>query len=279
MNVAEYSAPQSLDEALAILSRDPAARALAGGNSLLVEPSRTRNPGVKLVDLQRISGLVGVQADGGGLRIGAMVPLATAAGAASAYPALVEAIATIGDAQVRNRATIGGNLAEGDPGVDLPAVLMALGAQVQLQGAGGSRTIGVDELFASGLGTGELIIAVLLPAPAARSGAAYEKFKHPATLYAICGVAASVTLAGDGTISSATVALTGAVERPTRLSGVEAALAGKSPDVATFAAAAGQIGSSLQFRGDHFASAEYRRHLTGVLTQRALTRAAQRARQ
>src|SRR5207248_283044 len=127
-------------------------------------------------------------------RIGAMTTLAAVAAAAGdRYPALTEAIQSIGDAQVRNRATIGGNLAERDPGNDLPPVMTILGAQVQVQGAGGSRVISPDDLTYGGWRRGELITGVVLPAPAARTGSAYEKIKHPATLYAICGVAASVT--------------------------------------------------------------------------------------
>ncbi len=279
MRIAEYVSARSLDEAIAILAADGSARALAGGNSLLVEPSRGRLQNAKLVDLGRIAGLAGIQSEDGGLRIGAMTPLAAIAAdkaVAQQYPALAEAVNLIGDAQVRNRATLGGNLAEGEPGADLPAVMIALGAQVHVQGSKGSRAVSAEEVAAGALAQGELITGVSLPRPAPRTGAAYEKFKHPATLYAICGVAASVTLGANG-VDRCVVAVVGATEAPTRLRGVEAALQGKGSGPSEVAAAAKQSGEGASFRGDHFASPEYRRHLTGVLAQRALAKAIERA--
>jgi carbon-monoxide dehydrogenase medium subunit len=276
MIVGDYVAPQTLEEACALIAAGDA-RALAGGNSLLVEPNRRQLVGVKLVDLRRVAGLAGITEQDGGLRIGAMATLAAVAVAAGdRYPALTDAIEQIGDPQVRNRATIGGNLAERDPGNDLPPVITVLDAQVQVQGPSGSRMIVPDDLTYGGWRRGELITGIVLPAPPPRTGSAYEKFKHPATLYAICGVAASVTLGADGTVSACTVAVAGAAGGPTKLSAIPRALEGKRVDDASLAAAVERIGE-LRWIGDHFASAEYRRHLTRVLVPRALARAATRA--
>lgn len=280
-----YTAPASLEEALTLLSGTAGARALAGGHSLLLEPGRSRVIPSALIDLRKIQGLNGVQtlADNS-LQIGAMTTLATIGVNAlvrERYPALAEAIATVGDAQVRNRATIGGNLVDNDPAADLPAVALALNAQLALAGPAGTRTTGMEEWitgpFQTSLAASELLTAIILPAPAPRSGSAYEKFEHPASLYAIAGVAASITLGDDGRISACQVALTGAATHAQRLHAVEAALIGQQPEAATLAAAAAQADTGLTFNGDRFASAEYREHLTRVLTQRALTRALERA--
>lgn len=284
MRVSNYIAPNSLEEAIRLLSENKAAQALAGGNSLLIEPSRSLMSNAILIDLRRIPALAGLRSQADSLWIGAMTPLFTIAGDATIqerYAALAEAARSVGDAQVRNRATIGGNLAEGDPGADLPAALLALGAQVHVQGAQGSRVLAVDDLlvgpFKTALKQGELITAITVPIPVAQTGSAYEKFKHPATLFAICGVAASVTLANDGSVSSCRAALTGAAESVARLSAVEAALNGRQPDAQTLAAAADLAGEKLRFRGDHFASADYRYYLAKVLTQRVISRAVERA--
>jgi aerobic carbon-monoxide dehydrogenase medium subunit len=276
MIVGDYAAPQTIEEACALIAAGDA-RPLAGGNALLLEPSRRQLAGTKLVDLRRIAGLSSITDQDGGLRIGAMATLAAlAAAAGDRYPALTEAIQSIGDAQVRNRATVGGNLAERDPGNDLPPVVTVLDAQVQVQGPSGSRVISPDDLTYGGWRKGELITGVILPAPAARTGSAYEKIKHPATLYALCAAAASVTLNADGTVSGCSVAVAGAADAPTKLSAIGRALEGKRVDDATLEAAADRIGE-LRWRGDHFASAEYRRHLTRVLVQRVLAKAAARA--
>jgi len=284
MKLAGYHAPQNLNEAITLLADNAVARPLAGGNSLLVEPSRSRIGDAELVDLRRIAELSGIQSRDGGVWIGATTPLVRIADDATVqvrFLALAEAVRSIGDAQVRNRATVGGNLADQDPEADLPAAVLALAAQIEVRGPGGSRTIAADDLNGgparTSLARGELITGVLLPAPAARSGSAYEKIKHPATLYAICGVAASVTLTASGSVSSCRVAVTGATESATRLPAVEAALVGQRPDPDALGAALGQDAQSLIFRGDRFASAEYRRHLTRVLVQRAVTRAVERA--
>jgi carbon-monoxide dehydrogenase medium subunit len=283
MSSFEYAAPRSLDEAISLLTKNANARALAGGHRLLVEPERSRLPGHLLVDLGKIPGLAGIMPDGGGLNIGSMTTLAALAsddGVRKSYPALAEAARVTEDAQQRNRATLGGSLALADPEADLPAPVLALEARINIAGARGSRTLAADELitaaYRTALAPGEVIESIALPRLGERTGSAYERFKHPATLRAICGVAASVTLSDAGAITAARVALTGAADRPARLRQVEQALEGRQPADALIAAAQ-LAGSGLTFRADHFASAEYRRHLARVITERALRRAIERA--
>jgi carbon-monoxide dehydrogenase medium subunit len=210
-----------------------------------------------------------------------MTTLASLAGSDAvkiACPALAEAAGSIGDRQMRNRATLGGTLASTDPEAVLPALAMALQAVVHVTGPTGSRSVAADEAPPRrGLGPGEVITEVTIPAAAKKSGVAYEAFQNPATLSAACGVAASVTLGGDGTISACRVALTGATARPERLSGVEQLLTGKKPEAGTVSAAAARAADGLTLVGDVIASAEYRAHLARVLAARAITQAARRA--
>lgn len=284
MKVAQYTAPSSLADALAALAEGTDARPLAGGSSLLVEPSRATLDGARLVDLAKIPELTGIRSVDDGLWIGAMTTLAEIADNKAVdeqHPALAEATRSVGDAQVRNRGTLGGNLADPDPGTDLPAAILALGAKIAVEGRDGKRDIGDADVGAgtlrSVLKPGELIVGVTLP-EAKGAGSAYEKFKHPATLYAVCGVAARVTLGADGAVAACAVAVTGATVAPTRLRGVEGALRGKQPDAAAIQAAAALASEAVGFTGDRFASVEYRKHLTSVLARRALARAVERAR-
>ena len=280
-----YAAPQNLSEAVTLLAQNPGARVLAGGHRLLVEPQRSQLAGSLLVDLRKIAGLSGIQAQpDGGLQIGAMTTLAEIAGSQSvrnSAAALGEAARATEDAQIRNRATLGGSLALADPEAEVAAPLIALAAQLQIAGPQGSRSMAAEDLitgpFQTALRDGEVITGFTVPAAADQSGTAYERFKHPATLRAICGVAVSVMLSAGGAISACRVAVSGATDQPARLLAVENALVNKKPTAEALSSAAASIGEGLTFRGDHFASAEYRRHLTRVLTGRALRRAADRA--
>lgn len=277
-----YAAPRSVDEAVALLAKNPGARVLAGGHNLLVEPGRRALAGALLVDLGRIDALAGIRPQKDGrLEIGAMTTLAAIAASdaiRAAYPAFAEAARSMGDAQMRNRATLGGSLASSDPEAALPALALALDATIQVTGPRGARTVGAaDAPPRMPLGSGEVITAVALPAPAPRSGVAYVSCANAATLHALCGIAASVTLAQDGTVSACRVAVTGATERPERLAGVEQALAGRAMSAEALAAAANAAGTGQAFRGDLFASADYRAHLARVLTGRALKQAIERA--
>ena len=277
-----YAAPRSVEEAVTLLAKNTGARVLAGGHSLLVEPGRSSVGDALLVDLGRIDGLGGISRENdGSLRTGAMTTLATLAASdvvVAAYPVLAEAARACGDAQLRNRATLGGSLASADPEAALPALALALDARVELTGPAGPRTLPVAEWLDRGPGAaGEVITAVLWPAAVPRSGVAYVMVRNPATLHALCGVAASVRLAEDRTVSACRAAVTGATARPQRMPVVEQALDGRPVENDTLSTAAAAAGSGLVMRGDLFASADYRAHLTRVLTRRALQQALEQA--
>jgi len=281
MNVRGYAAPSSLDEAIALLAGNPGARVLAGGLGLLVEPNSREKKAPLLVDLRKVYGLTGIdEQPDGRLKIGAMTTLAQIAASPLvrlACPALGEAARAMGDAQLRNRATLGGHLASVDPDADLAAVVLALDADVEIIGPRGPRTVLADQLAVGPSQTiiqpDEVLASMSVPARVARSAIAYERSRHPATLYAICGVSANVRLGRTGRVAACLVAVTGAPEFPVRLRSVEKILLKTPGDAETVAAASAVAGAGLTFRDDLFASAEYRRHLTRVLTERALNRA------
>jgi len=278
----EYAAPATLNEAVALLAKDPDAKALAGGHSLLpVMKLRLASPSV-LVDLRNVAELRGVSANGGGWRIGAMTTHAQIAGNANlkGYQALIDATSIIGDVQVRNRGTIGGSLAHADPAADLPAVVVALNATLNVVGPNGARSIAIDGFFegmmATTLGEGEVITSVDLPALAAGTVSAYAKFANPASGYAMVGVAAQATLSG-GVARNVRAVLTGATDHATRLTQVESALEGQALTAASIAAACAQAGTGLDLMGDIHASAEYRRAMVDVYARRALAKVLERA--
>jgi carbon-monoxide dehydrogenase medium subunit len=277
MTSAGYAAPLSLSEAVALLSANPSARVLAGGSGLLVGPSRAQITSAMLVDLRKIPGLASIESSKGGLKIGAMTTLRTLAAnetVRKGFPSLVEAVVLTGDAQTRNRATVGGSLAGSTSGdTDLAALLIALGASVDVTGPAGARSVPVEELVASSRGRDEVITAITIPAMAARSAVAYETQRHPATLTPLVGVAVSVTLGGNGSIGAARIGLVGATAKAVRLSSVEQALAGQAPTEAAVKGVAAAAGEGLPVRGDLFGSATYRSHLVRVLTARAVSRA------
>jgi carbon-monoxide dehydrogenase medium subunit len=285
MSHSAYAAPGKLEEIVGLLASNPGSHLLAGGQSLLVEPRRSQIAGSLLVDLRKVVGLSGIQSrDGGGLRIGAMTTVGTIAASSlvrEACPVLADAADVVGDAQVRNRATIGGALAEADPGSDLAPVLLVLGAVFDITGPGASRSVEAAKFFTgpsrTALSAAEVITGITIPAAAPSTGAAYEKMKDPATLYALCGVAASVTLSAQGLVARCRVAATGSTEYPMPLQAVEKALMGARPGQDALSAAASRAAEHGVFRGTFYASSEYRAHLTQVLTTRALKRALERA--
>ena len=199
--------------------------------------------------------------------------------AAELVPALTEAVALIGDIQVRNRGTLGGSLAHADPAADAPAVAMALDARLEVIGPNGARSIPVDEFFTDMLSTSldpnEIITSISFPAPGAGSSSAYVKFPNPASRYAIVGAAASVTFSG-GVISACRIAVTGAGPKVERQAAVEAALIGG--DGSNAAEAAGHAGEGMDMMGDIHASEDYRRAMTKVYVRRAVQAAVARAR-
>jgi carbon-monoxide dehydrogenase medium subunit len=280
-----YVAPRTLEDAVALLARTPGGRVLAGGHRLLVEPTRSQLGPAVLVDLGKIESLAGIERRGdGSLKIGAMTTLGTLTTSdaiRNIWPALSDSARAGADAQTRNRATIGGSVAGGDPEADVPPVLLALDATIEVTGSSGTRSLALKDLYTvtgqTSLRSDDVITAVVVPPRGDRSAAAYERFGHPATLGAICGVAALVTVGGNGAITDARVALAGAVNRTVVVAAAGKALAGQQPTGAVLDSAAATTKDAGTFFDDHFASAEYRRHLAHVLTVRALKRAVKEA--
>jgi carbon-monoxide dehydrogenase medium subunit len=278
----DYYRAGSVAEAISLLQQHSGAKLLAGGHSLIpVMNMRLADPGM-LIDIGRVSELKGISVQGGSVRIGALTPHAMIAASADVPKALSEAAGMIGDPQVRNRGTIGGNIAHADPASDLPTVLTALGANIHVTGPNGNRTIAADDfftgLFATALDDSEIVTAIEVAKSGAGSGSAYAKLFNPASRYAMVGAAAIVTVSG-GTCTAAGVAVGGLVPSATRAKSVEAALVGKSLDEATIAAAAEAVRNDLgdDVIGDIHASADYRKAMAPVYLKRALTAAAQRA--
>ena len=272
----EYVAPQSLDEALAALREGGEdAKLLAGGHSLLPLMKLRLAAPTLLVDLRRVPGLTGIDRSDGSLRIGAMTrhhDVATGdLGLAS------QAAATIADQQVRNRGTIGGTLAHGDPASDLPAVLLALEGSVVVRGDGGEREIAADDLFQDYLTTavadGEIVTEVRLPSDAGW-GAGYEKFNRRVEDWAMVAVCAVVRKAPDGSCADVRIGLTNMGSTPLRATASEEALRGGALDAGAIAAAAEHADAGTDPPADLNASADYKRHLARVLCRRALEEAA-----
>ena len=276
----DYHRPGSVQDVVQILKDDPEAKIIAGGHSLLPAMKlRLAEPGA-LVDLDGISELKQLSVNGGAT-IGAMVTYDDVINnneIKSKYPVLHEAAAWVGDIQVRNRGTIGGSAAHADPAADTSAALLALGAEFVAAGANGERTISASDffvdIFTTALEPEEVLTKIKLAAPEGNVVSAYEKFPHPASGYPVCGIAVVVTRDGSGNVSSAKIAATGSVYVVTRLTGAEDALTGTSGDSAAVEAAAAKAAEGVsEFAGDHYASAEYREHLTKVFVKRALNRA------
>ncbi len=281
----DYHTATSVDEAIALLQQyGDEAKVLAGGHSLLpTMKMRLAQPG-HLVDIGRISGLSYIREDSGAIAVGAMTRYSTImrSDVVGKYFALLpEGTALIGDQQIRNRGTIGGSVAHSDPAADMPGMVLALKADIVVQGPGGKRTIRADDffldLFATALKPGEIVTEIRFAIPPARTGSAYTKLANKASHYAVVGCAAVVSLGGDGTCSSASVVITGASVKPTRASAVEAALVGKKLDEATVAAAASHAADGLELVEDIHGSKAYRAQMATVMAKRAILKAAERA--
>lgn len=281
----DYARPATLAEAMALLEeRGEDAKLLAGGHSLLpVLKARLARPDL-LIDISRVEGLSGISESEGGLRVGALATHAEIERSAlvrEKCPALAEAAGAIGDMQVRNRGALGGSLAHADPAADYPAAMLAAGAEVLAAGAEGERAIGIDAFFTgayeTALAPGEILTAVRLPAPPARSGGAYLKAAQQASGFAVCGAAAQIALDEGGAIASIRVGVTGVAAPAYRAAGVESALAGTAPDAEEIRAAAKKAGEGVEPLDDFYASADFRRHLAGVYAARAVSKALERA--
>jgi carbon-monoxide dehydrogenase medium subunit len=282
----DYYRAKSVAEAAALLRKHKNSKLLAGGHSLLPAMRlRLANPAA-LIDIGGIRALSGIKAKGKSLEIGAMTTHAEVAASdavRSVCPILAEAAAGIGDAQVRNRGTIGGSLAHADPGADYPTVILALGAALTAVGQKGKREIAAEkfflDLFTTGLKPGELLTAIRVPGYGAGTGGCYLKHRHPASSFAVVGVAAIVEVE-DGKCGRVRLAVGGATAQPVRALEAENGLTGQRPDASSLAAAAAKVAEAIDDpMGDLYASGEYRTHLATVLAKRALTTAVARARE
>jgi len=281
----DYHRAKSLSDAQRLLAANPGAKLLAGGHSLIpLMKLRLATPSA-VVDIGRIPELRGISKSGDTIRIGSLTTHAEIAASGDVQKsagALAEAAGLVGDPAVRSRGTIGGNIAHADPASDLPTVLVALNAQIVAVGPKGERTMAADGFFtgimSTALAEDEVVTAIVVPASAKGQGSAYVKFSHPASRYAVIGVAASVTMSKNE-CSAARVALGGLLPHASRARAVEKALTGKSLDAAAIAAAAAQVASDLgnEVTGDIFASAEYRAAVAPVYVKRAIAAAAARA--
>jgi carbon-monoxide dehydrogenase medium subunit len=281
----DYHAPTTLDEALACLREHGAeAKLLAGGQSLVAAMNLgLARPGV-VVDLNGVAGLDGVHEDGAWLRVGALVrqqALAASQQVRRACPLLAEAAALIGNARVRSRGTLGGSLAHADPASELPAVAVALGAELRVAGLRGTRAVAAGDFVLGPLTTAlaedELLVEVCLPARPPRSGWAFEEVARRPGDFAVVGVAAMVTLAADGRCMDARLAFAGVGAVPVRAVTAEAGVRGGQLTAALVEDAARMAADKLDVAGDALISADYRRHLARVLAARALQRAVERA--
>ncbi len=282
----EYYRATSVQEAVSLLQQHgDNARLLAGGHSLVpLMKLRLAQPQV-LVDIGRIPDLRGIRRTDGSITIGALTThrmVETSDVLKADCPIMPEAAALIGDPQVRNKGTIGGSLAHADPAADMPAVVLALDAELVAQGAGGSRPIKAGDFFVDMLTTalrpGEMLTEVRVPVLSRGTGSAYSKFPHPASRYAVVGVAAVVGVDGSGKCTTVRVAVTGATPKAVRLHTTEQALYNQPlTDRAIVDACAG-VPDGLDLIGDIFASADYRGHLVQHYAVQALSAAAARAR-
>jgi carbon-monoxide dehydrogenase medium subunit len=278
----DYAAPATLADALNLLA-NPAAKVLAGGQSLIPMMRLRLAAPETLVDLRAVPGLSGISQQGRTLRIGAMTThyeVESSPLVRKACPLLAETAGYIGDVQVRNCGTIGGSLAHADPAADYPAALQALEASVTIASAGGERTVSIADFlvdtFTTALEPGELVVEVGIPAQAEGEGSSYKKCVQPASGFAIVGVAARV-VKKDGEIAFARVALTGLSGKSFRATGVEKLLEGTRGDATSIGRASAGVADGVDANSDIHASAAYRQHLARVYAARAIAEAVARA--
>jgi carbon-monoxide dehydrogenase medium subunit len=279
----DYHRATTVDEALQLLGQHSDAKLLAGGHSLIpMLKLRLAIPSA-LIDIGRVPELKGIQNQAEALRIGSLTTHAEVAASELVQThcrVLAEAAAKIGDPQVRNKGTVGGNIAHADPASDLPAVLVATGATVHLRGPGGERQVPAADFFLDLLMTdlqaGEILTAVSVPKLSPASGSAYLKHEHPASGYAVCGAAAVVAIEA-GRVTCATLAFNGIAAKAVNATESAEGLVGTAGDDAEIDAAVDALTVDDPL-GDVHASGEYRVHLAKVYGKRALKLARDRAR-
>jgi carbon-monoxide dehydrogenase medium subunit len=281
----EYLRPKTLPEAIAFLQQyGDDAKILSGGMSLIpMMKFRLARPGY-LIDINRISGLSYIREEGGYLKIGGLTREAELESSAlihSKYPIILDTARVIADPQVRNMATLAGNLAHGDPANDHPATMLALGAQVVAIGPQGERVLPIESffvtLFTTALQHDEIVSEIRIPVPPPRSGGAYLKLERKVGDFATAGVAAQVTVDSAGICQKAGIGLTNVGATPVKASKAEESLRGKKLDDVNIAQAAQLAAGEAEPSSDLRGPAEYKRGLVKELTRRALARAYERA--
>jgi aerobic carbon-monoxide dehydrogenase medium subunit len=279
----DYHRPESLEQALELLGGDGGgdAKPLAGGQSLLPAMKLRLAAPSALVDLGRVPDLDSISRSPEGLVVGARAThgaIASSDVVRAACPVLAETAAMVGDVQVRNVGTIGGSLAHADPAADYPTVVKALEGTISVAARGGTREIAAEDffvdVFTTALGPGELITSVRVPETP--TGAVYLKHRHPASRFAVVGVAAVVALEG-GSCTRARLVVGGVTGAPVTVVAAGEALVGSAPSEDTIGAAAGKVREVISSPlGDTYASGEYRLHLAEVMARRALREAFER---
>ena len=281
----DYHRPATLPEAIALLQQHgEEAKVLSGGQSLLPLLKLRLGTAGHLVDIGRIPGLEYIKEEDGFLKIGGRTresELERSAIVQSKYPILHDTALVIADPLVRNRATVGGNLAHADPANDHPATMLALGAAVIATGASGERTIPIEQfftaLFTTALTPGEILTEIRIPIPPPRSGGAYVKLERKVGDFATAAAAVQVTLGAGGEIARAGIGLTAAGPVPIKAKDAEQFLVGRKPDAATIAEAARLAAAATDPSADRRGAVAYKREMARVLTARALNKAIERA--
>ena len=280
----DYVRANTLDEALGLLAQNEDAKILAGGHSLIPAMKlRLAQPSL-LVDISRIKDLTYIREEDGQIRIGAMTThyqIEASDLLKSICPLLPECASHIGDLQVRNKGTIGGSVAHADPAGDWPAAVIALNAEMVATSKNGDRTIKADDFFVdmltSALEPGEILREIRINKTNGRTGHAYVKMPHPASGFAVVGVAANLSFNGESECKSASIGITGVSSKAYRATGVESALTGAAVNDGTILSAASHATDGVDINGDLFASDDYRKHLAAVYVRRAVAAAIERA--
>ena len=281
----EYLTPSNISDAVALLQKHgDEAKILAGGHSLIPAMRlRLAEPGY-LIDISGIGGLDYIQEESGQLRIGAMTceaALEESEIVRSQYPLLLDTAKMIADPSVRNMATVGGNLAHGDPANDHPATMLALRASVIAEGPNGTREIKIDnffpDFFTTALSEDEILTEIRIPSPPSASGGAYLKIERKVGDYAAAAVACQLNIDSSGSIENIGLGLTNVGSTPIRASSAEELLKGKKPDENMLAEAGRLAAADSEPMEDLRGSAEYKRALVNELTQRAIKLSLQRA--
>ena len=281
----EYLNPSQISEAIAMLQKHgEEAKILAGGHSLIPAMRLRLSEPNYLIDINGIEGLDYIREDGGQIRIGALTretELEESEVIQEKYPLLLDTVKMIADPSVRNLATVGGNLAHGDPGNDHPATMLALRAVVEVEGPNGSREICIDDFFpdffTTALEPDEILTEIRIPSPPPGSGGAYLKIERKVGDYAAAAVACQLNIDSTGTIQDIGIGLTNVGSIPIRASSTEELLKGKNPNDNMIEEAGRLSAADSEPMDDLRGSAEYKRALVDELTQRAIKLSLQRA--